>query len=88
MSDFWFRPKTHGYGATPLNWKGWAVTCAFLMAIGLLTLPLLLWPELTPSERPSWLLGAYLVANAVLTIWFVRLCRTKTDGEWRWRWDS
>ncbi|HEU4381635.1 MAG TPA: hypothetical protein VFR73_23945, partial [Hyphomicrobiaceae bacterium] len=26
MSDYWFKPKSHGYGATPANWKGWAAT--------------------------------------------------------------
>jgi hypothetical protein len=26
MSDYWFKPKTRGYGATPANWKGWAAT--------------------------------------------------------------
>jgi len=26
MSEYWFKPKSHGYGASPANWKGWAAT--------------------------------------------------------------
>jgi hypothetical protein len=35
--DFWFKPKSHGYGqsygATPANWKGWLATLAFALAM-------------------------------------------------------
>ena len=29
-NDHWFTPKTHGYGAYPTSWKGWALIGAFL----------------------------------------------------------
>jgi hypothetical protein len=26
MTEYWFRPKQYGYGATPTTWQGWALT--------------------------------------------------------------
>jgi hypothetical protein len=28
-----FRPKTYGYGATPITWEGWAVTIGIVVAM-------------------------------------------------------
>ena len=28
MTEYWFRPKRYGYGATPVTWQGWALTFA------------------------------------------------------------
>ena len=33
QQSYWFKPKRFGYGATPTNWKGWAVSFAYLLAI-------------------------------------------------------
>lgn len=31
----WFRPKTFGFGWTPVTWEGWAVTLgAVLLVVG------------------------------------------------------
>lgn len=32
-SDAWFRPKTFGYGYTPVNAMGWIVTLAFVLLV-------------------------------------------------------
>ena len=84
--DHWFTPKTHGYGATPANWKGWAATLGF----GLLTLGLGLIPSLLPDllSTPDWpyKIAVWLAAILVAILGFVRLARVKTAGEWRWRW--
>jgi len=29
MSQYWFKPKTYGYGATPSGWKGWAAVAIY-----------------------------------------------------------
>ena len=29
MTQYWFKPKSHGYGATPANWKGCVASLAF-----------------------------------------------------------
>ncbi|MDM7930449.1 hypothetical protein [Tabrizicola sp.] len=86
MSEFWFKPKTHGYGAAPRNWKGWA---AILLVI-LVSLALVGWLLLLPlasGNVPS--LGRillFLVLDVALIIAFIVIARKKTDGDWRWRW--
>jgi hypothetical protein len=86
MSDYWFKPKTHGYGATPANWKGWAATTvalAIILGSGLLVFGL----EPTPASRPNgWKIGGWLVFVAIVFAVFLQLCRAKTDGQWAWRW--
>ena len=32
----WFKPKTYGYGATPVTWQGWAIVAGFVAAVVLL----------------------------------------------------
>lgn len=31
----WFRPKTRGWGLTPIRWQGWAYALAWMGVIGL-----------------------------------------------------
>ena len=28
-NQFWFKPKTSGYGATPTTWEGWTVMAIY-----------------------------------------------------------
>ncbi len=86
MTDHWFKPKTHGYGAYPTSWKGWLLIAAFgvlqmLLAIGLLVPPARAGQPVDLAQITTFLLG-----TAVLTAIFLWLCKRKTDGEWRWRW--
>ena len=81
-TDAWFRPKTRGYGAHPVSWKGWAAIGAYVAALAVLT-PALLMTQRAPSKLA---LAVYLAAAAALTIAFVMVARRKTDGDWRWRW--
>ena len=82
MSDYWFKPKSHGYGA---NWKGWAATIGALALIpgsGLLVFGF----ERNPASRPnSWQIGAWLLLDMVVVAAFLQLCRAKSDGQWGWR---
>lgn len=79
---YWFRPKTYGYGATPATWEGWAVSIVVgaLVAGSIVVMMLLV----HRGNFAAWMLWAVAVAG--LTLWFVRLCRYRTEGEWRWRW--
>lgn len=82
----WFKPKTHGYGASPANWKGWAATFGFVVIELVLVWVLLLQPIIAKGE-PS--LGSFLLwafCSGALTVGFIWLTKAKTDGEWRWRW--
>ncbi len=86
MAEYWFKPKTHGYGASPSNWKGWAATLGFVVVTTLVTLPLMVWPAVTHSGPRLWHVALWCALLIALTVGFMRLCKAKTDGEWRWRW--
>ena len=78
--DYWFKPKSMGYGATPSTWQGWASVLAFVVAVVVLSFAIL-------GSTPG--LGAIALWAALvgpLTIGFAVFTRRKTDGEWRWRW--
>ena len=76
----WFRPKAHGYGATPASWQGWLAVALFTLAQLVLALLLL-------RGEPGVLhvLG-FLLLSLPLTAWFVGFTRARTEGEWGWRW--
>ena len=84
MTQYWFRPKRYGYGATPTTWEGWAVTIAVavILAGSIVAMNLLV----DRSNFVAWMIWAAIVAT--MTYWFVQLSRRRTDGEWRWRWGA
>ena len=86
MSQYWFKPKMYGYGATPSGWKGWAAVAAYVAVVAALTLPLLIWPVDMPASPKIWQLVTWASMVALLTLGFIRFTRAKTDGQWSWRW--
>jgi hypothetical protein len=84
MTPYWFKPKSYGYGATPVTWEGWAVTLAAIVVVAgsVFAINLLV----AQSNAVAWLVWAALIAAA--TWWFVQFCRRRTDGEWHWRWGN
>ena len=82
MTQYWFRPKRYGFGATPVTWEGWAVTLGAAASIAGAVIAANLLVD--KSNAVVWLILAMLIAAAVW--WFIQFCRRKTDGEWRWRW--
>jgi hypothetical protein len=86
MSEFWFEPKRYGYGATPTSWQGWALTIGYVLVLAALGLPLLALQEAGGSDLGLWLIPAWLAGIAMTTIVFLRICRARTNGAWRWRW--
>jgi hypothetical protein len=86
MPDYWFKAHDYGYGATPINWKGWAAVAAYLAVVVALTLPLTALPTDMPPGPGQWQVATCLVLVGLLTLGFLRFCRAKTDGAWRWRW--
>jgi hypothetical protein len=81
MTRYWFKPKSYGYGATPVTWEGWAVTLAAVIVVAgsVVAMNRLV----AQSNAVAWLTWAALIAAG--TWWFVQFCRRRTDGEWRWR---
>ena len=86
MTDYWFKPHDYGYGATPTGWKGWAAVAVYAAVMLALALSLATLPANMPNGPGTWQVGTWLVMVGMLTFGFIRLCRAKTDGEWRWRW--
>jgi hypothetical protein len=77
MSDYWFKPKRHGYGATPANWKGWAASLAFLAIMVAATYFLVASQQGTGSPPRDWLIGLWMLMVVLMTGGFVVLARPK-----------
>ncbi|MGH1418654.1 MAG: hypothetical protein ACRBCJ_07335 [Hyphomicrobiaceae bacterium] len=83
--EFWFKPKRHGYGATPTHWKGWVATLAFSVALAVVSLGVLL--SLTDENRLAGML-AWAVGLLIAVLVFTHFTKSKTDGPWGWRWNG
>jgi len=83
MTDYWFKPKTHGYGATPANWKGWVATALFSAVLGLGSVASMLALRGTGSVL-GYAVWFVAVLGAVYA--FTAFAKAKTDGEWAWQW--
>ena len=53
-NGYWFKPKSHGYGATPSTWQGWLATGLFSVVLGIVavgaftfTASLIVWSLIT-----------------------------------------
>jgi hypothetical protein len=79
----WFRPKTYGYGAEPANWKGWAATLVFVLAMVGMSLAVF---GVTPRATIAWAQWALWGLGVVaLTAAFTTVAKRKTDGDIKWR---
>ncbi len=82
MSErYWFRPKSFGYGATPVTWEGWAVTVASLIvtmsaAFTAVFAEIHQWPGRRDLQIAC---AAVFVLTLIVTI---AVSRRKTDGKW------
>lgn len=86
MSNHWFLPKSHGYGATPANWKGWMATAILFLLVLLLAAVLLVFPRVQGHSPTVGHIAMFVVGEAVLVLAFVHVARKRTLGDWRWRW--
>jgi hypothetical protein len=87
MPKYWFKPKSHGYGASPNTWEGWVATAVATAAPGVLGWALLV-PR-TDAAAKGIGTGPFLIwvaATIAILVGFMRLARSRTDGEWKWRW--
>ncbi|MCA9497468.1 MAG: hypothetical protein KC589_11095 [Nanoarchaeota archaeon] len=73
-NKYWFKPKSYGYGATPISWEGWVLTIAFILAIFILVKYTLYHPYLFYS----WLI--------LLIMILILIAKNKTEEKWAWRW--
>ncbi|TCO72365.1 hypothetical protein [Rhodovulum euryhalinum] len=85
MGSSWFVPKTHGYGAFPANWKGWAAVAVFSLLLGLVAIAVF-GPLGRLGVALFWQVALYLLLTTVLALGFIVIARRKTSSNWRWRW--
>ena len=50
MGGAWFKPKTHGYGASPASWKGWVAITGNIVVTFAIQWPWFLSPFLAEEE--------------------------------------
>jgi hypothetical protein len=81
-NQFWFKPKTYGYGVTPSTWEGWAVVAVYILVFFASTL------MLADPQRSAWTWFSWFAVLAVATASMVLISLYKTDGAWRWRWGT
>jgi uncharacterized membrane protein AbrB (regulator of aidB expression) len=81
-NEFWFRPKTFGYGATPTTWEGWAVVAGY----GLVILGCVVAMYLRKDSLAT--IVSSIAMMAVATVMMVVVSVQKTDGAWRWSWGA
>jgi len=82
VHQYWFKPKTFGYGATPSTWEGWLALAVYVVVISVCAVAVSVHRESLSALVSS--LTVLALATAVFTLVTVR----KTDGVWRWRWGS
>ena len=80
MTEYWFKPKRYGYGATPVTWQGWALTLGTVFAMVAVSLYLRL------AAKSLWALVALLLFDAAALSALAIVSYRKTEGGWRWRW--
>jgi hypothetical protein len=76
--EFWFKPKTLGYGAVPTTWEGWAVVAAYGAVIVACVVVMIVRKESFSAFVSS--MATIVVATAVMIVVSVQ----KTDGAWGW----
>ncbi|MEQ9815677.1 MAG: hypothetical protein RLO50_23095 [Azospirillaceae bacterium] len=81
MRRYWFKPKTHGYGAQPTSWEGWALVAGFFVAEIVLAVLTIITAF---ASLGAWLL--FFAGTAALVALLIWVAWLKTDGVWRWRW--
>jgi hypothetical protein len=82
-ADYWFKPKRYGLGARPVTWQGWAVSYAYL---GLVLSLFWCFVAARAGEVSTGVLLLWFLLVGIATLLFMRFARSKTEGEWRWRW--
>jgi len=80
MTQYWFRPKRYGYGATPTTWQGWALILGVVAAMVAVSLYLRL------TEPHYWALAVLVAFDVFALATLLLVARRKTEGGLRWRW--
>ncbi|WP_342362692.1 hypothetical protein [Terrarubrum flagellatum] len=80
-NQYWFRPKSYGYGATPSSWEGWALVAIFAALVAFSGFAIL--GKGGGASAANWLWWGLTVVILVAVL--TAIAYWKTDGDWRWR---
>ena len=86
MARYWFKPKTYGYGATPVTWQGWVVTLGAAAVLVQLAFVFIAWPAQAHTGPGLAGLLVWAGLEAMVIVGLIAIGHAKTDGEWNWRW--
>jgi glycerol uptake facilitator-like aquaporin len=77
-NQFWFKPRTFGYGATPSTWEGWAAVAVYVVVlVGCIV-------GITVRSESFALDAASIATIVVATVVMIAVSVQKTDGAWGW----
>jgi hypothetical protein len=76
--QFWFKPKTFGYGAVPTTWEGWAVVAVYVAVVTACVIAMIVRKDSFATHVSS--IATIIVATVVMIAVGVQ----KTDGAWGW----
>jgi hypothetical protein len=82
----WFAPKTHGYGATPVTWEGWALVLGFAALVGLAGWLLVVRQSVAGAPPAILNIIAFALVTAMLAGGLIVISKAKSSAEWHWRW--
>jgi hypothetical protein len=85
MSDYWFKPKPKGYGAYPINSKGWYAILAYFAALVAVQYPFIIAPSMAGTAVTRSGVGTSLILTLLTIYLFLGIMKAKTDGQWKWR---
>ena len=81
---YWFRPKSFGYGATPVTWEGWLLTLGSMaVTMGLILVATITEVNKWPDRRVYQVVCLIVVATTMLAT--IIVSRRKTSEDWSWR---
>jgi len=82
MKEYWFRPKSYGYGFYPISWEGWIATLVF---VGFLLLSAYVngfFALEIEAKNGFSFLGEVFIFSVIFTMIF----KDKVKGGLQWRW--
>jgi signal transduction histidine kinase len=77
-NEFWFKPKTFGYGAVPTTWEGWALTGVYVAIVSACVVAMMVRKGSISTFVSS------IAVIAVSTIVLIVVSVQKTEGAWGW----
>ncbi|OGJ12478.1 hypothetical protein A3K82_02990 [Candidatus Pacearchaeota archaeon RBG_19FT_COMBO_34_9] len=85
MNQYWFKPKTYGYGYVPISTEGWIATFV-LIGIGLVIAYLNnIFNPLKITIKDGLL---FVVEIIILGFVFLKLFEKKCKGKLQWNWGN